>query len=300
VSYRTRRIVLNLNIDVAIPEDFDSKRDKFIARFSSDTDKMYYIYIVDSSLEGSERVLFAGSSVLVYLCGTLRNPSSFQRTVTLYPKAEFIWKDGKAPPELKSVCLGGSRASMPTEFDPDSTITYHDQFRVLIWTDAELEGVRTYDDIITHDPIVKTVSFDDVTVLDSRTAAIAMLGELIRLQSRVHALQDEIGPVMSSLDDIDRLYQSNDEVSSATRVIRTFLRQEKIRIQSAYEALLRQFKPVEDSDAYEVLALKNIMSDLKSFISTKKSETGLAASPRMFSCPPQNRRLAFRDLTDDL
>lgn len=302
VSYKHRHIVLGINSELAVPADFDTKRDLYRARFESPEEFTYHIYIVDQSLGATSKALveFDGH-VGITVCGPLRDPSVFERRVTLYPKAKFLWQNNEAPVEIKSVCLDRIRSG-PTEFDADRTISYHDQFRVLIWTNSTLEGIETYDDIVTREPVLKTVHVEEVSVLDSRLAAVAMLGELIRLQDGVSALQEEIGPVMSSLDDIERLYSSNEEVSKSTRLIRSFLRQEKIRIQSAYEALLREFKVHEaDEASYELLALKNIMPDLKSLITvTRKDSSTPSCSPRMFSCPPPQRRLAFRDLVDDL
>lgn len=302
VSYKHRHIVLGLNSELAVPADFDRKRDLYRDRFETPDEFAYHIYIVDQSLGAtSKQLLVFDGHVGITVCGSLRDPSIFERRVTLYPKAKFLWHNDEAPAEIKSMCLDRIRSG-PTDFDVDRTVTYHDQFRVLIWTNGVLDGIETYDDIVTREPVVKRVHVEEVTVLDSRLAAVAMLGELIRLQNSVNALQEEIGPVMSSLDDIERLYSSNEDVSKSTRLIRGFLRQEKIRIQSAYEALLREFKVHEsDEPSYELLALKNIMPDLKSLITvTRKDSSTPPCSPRMFSCPPPQRRLAFRDLADDL
>lgn len=305
VSYKHRHIVLSVNSELAVPADFDTKRDMYRARFETPDEFTYHIYIVDQSLGATSKELveFDGH-VGITLCGSLRlvaDPSVFERRATLYPKAKFLWHNDEAPTEIKSVCLDRIRSG-PAEFDGDRTVSYHDQFRVLIWTNSVLEGIETYDDIVTREPVFKTVHVEEVSVINSRLAAVAMLGELIRLQDSVSALQEEIGPVMSSLDDIERLYSSNEEVSKSTRLIRSFLRQEKIRIQSAYEALLREFKVFESDEAsYELLALKNIMPDLKSLIKVPRKESSTpSCSPRMFSCPPPERRLAFRDLVDDL
>lgn len=185
------------------------------------------------------RISIEHEHVKIISCSFDAIPKDLRRRSIVVPAyTRLYWKDGKKPDVVLCTDLGGSAPRpRPIRSVTDDDVfslgehTYHDQYRVLIWSGAELDRVEYYTNWLTRTVTTKPVLIHDVSIdrpFRHRTAGVAICSEIIRLQNHTNSI-DDIGSVKSALDSIDQiaLRRSNRSVLDATDMIRRFLSDDK-------------------------------------------------------------------------
>jgi hypothetical protein len=296
VNYRKR--VLFLIDNSAAGLEFPTKDvPAFSARFAG-LQMHYTIYWIHnaSNVCCTEDLEIETDHVRIKYCLFDEVPKDLRkRSMVLPAYSKFHWKDNKRPEsllytDLSNVSHSTSSKPKPVKLlgrDDDLDMPehcYHDQYRVLVWSDAELDRIEYFDNWLTRTTslkpfVIKAIDIEDPVVVRHRTAAVAVCSEIIRLQNHTSAI-DDIGSVVEALDRIDDIAtrRGATRVLEALTLIRECLQEDKTSGEVSLENLrgywTRMNSSISDPD-YEAASLSLIWSALNSWVITH-SEARLA------------------------